>query len=154
TTKPVSWGYRDQSSSKTYIAIPGTLWAGGGNTHAQTLSAYEGSVLSQFVLKTGAWGSTYPLPGISSANPDASWATVLASLTHELGHVKFAYIIHPDDLNGHKTNGRNYKLDALTSCKLGDGTNLDFFGGWDYKDNAGVGNKKKLVPKDMWRPFG
>jgi hypothetical protein len=75
---PVSWGYRSPNTTDTgkmYIAIPGSLWAGGGNTYAIPLSTYEQNVLTYFALKAKNryWGSSwYPLP-TASANPDASW---------------------------------------------------------------------------------
>jgi hypothetical protein len=142
---PVSWGYRSSDNKdlgNMYIAIPGSLWA--SSTHAMPFSAYEQTVLTHFAQNSGnsSWGTTYSLPTISSANPDASWAAVLAALSHELGHVKFNYTIHP-----HGTHGKNYKLDALQSCSTGT-SSIDFFSGWSYGNNP-----KKLVPKDTWRFF-
>jgi hypothetical protein len=142
---PVSWGYRssdNQDRGKMYVAIPGTLWAGGDNTHAILLSAYEQTVLNYFVqhARNSSWGTT---PTISSANPDTSWAGVLAALSHELGHVKFNFTIHPG------TSGRNYKFDALQPCSTSTSSSIaDFFSGWSYGNNP-----KKLVPKDTWRQF-
>ena len=147
---PVSWGYRSSENidrGNMYIAIPGVLWAGGDNTHAILLSSYEQTVLNYFTQHAGnsSWGTTSrPLPTISSATPDASWAAVLAALSHELGHVKFNYTIHPN-----ATHGRNYNFAALQPCSTGAGTSIpDFFSGWSYGNNP-----KKLVPKDTWRLF-
>jgi hypothetical protein len=144
---PVSWGYRSSENidrGNMYIAIPGALWAGGGNTHAILLSSYEGTILNNFVQNTGnsSWGTTPPT--ISSANPDTPWAAVLAALSHELGHVKFNYTIHPN-----ATHGRNYDFGALQPCSTGANTSIpDFFSGWSYNNS-----KKQLVPKDTWRLF-
>jgi len=143
---PVSWGYRSSDPhdrGNMYIAIPGSLWSGGGNTRAMPLATYETTVLKYFAQHAGnsSWGTTYPLP-TSSANPDTPWAAVLAALSHELGHVKLHYTIHPN-----ATWGRNYKFDALQSCSTGTGS-IDFFSGWSYGNN-----QKKLVPKDTWRQF-
>jgi hypothetical protein len=145
---PISWGYRSSENTdrgKMYIAIPGSLWAGGDKTHAILLSAYEQTVLNYFVqhARNSSWGTT---PTISSANPDTSWAGVLAALSHELGHVKFNFTIHPMG-----TSGRNYKFDALQPCSTSTSTSTsiaDFFSGWSYGNNP-----KKLVPKDTWRQF-
>jgi hypothetical protein len=127
-----------------YIAIPGSLWSGGNSTHAMPLATYEQTVLSYFVQHAGnsSWGPTYPLPTISSTPPDNYWAAVLAALSHELGHVKLHYTIHPN-----ATWGRNYKFDALQSCSTGT-SSIDFFSGWFYGNN-----QKKLFPKDTWRQF-
>jgi hypothetical protein len=145
---PVSWGYRssdNQDRGKMYIAIPGTLWAGSAN--AMPLSVYEQTVLSNFARKAGnsSWGTTpHPFPTISSATPDASWAAVLAALSHELGHVKFNFTIHPMG-----TSGRNYKFAALQPCSTGTSSSIpDFFSGWSYGNNP-----KKLIPEDTWRQF-
>lgn len=158
---PVSWGYRSSQNidrGNTYVAIPGSLWIGGSNANAMVLSAYEQIVLNNFVQNSGnsCWvnssnsrsknicpGTTYPTPTISRANPDASWATVLAALAHELGHVKFNVTIHPN-----ATYGRNYKFGALQPCSIGTGNIPDFFSGWSYGNNP-----KKLIPKDLWRQF-
>jgi hypothetical protein len=150
---PISWGFRNPNQKDlgdTYLAIPGSLWAGSTNSHAVGLKSYEGSVLNYFVQNAGnsCWGNTcsgptYPVPTISGANPDASWATVLAALSHELGHVKLMVTIHPN-----ATSGRNYKFDALQPCSIGPSRIPDFFSGWAYGNNP-----KKLVPKDLWRQF-
>jgi hypothetical protein len=146
---PISWGYRSSENKdrgNMYIAIPGTLWAGGGNTHSIPLSSYEKTVLNYFAQHAGnsSWGTTpHPFPTISSATPDASWAAVLAALSHELGHVKFNFTIHPN-----ATHGRNYSFVALQPCSTGPSSIPDFFSGWYYGNNP-----KKLVPKDTWRQF-
>jgi len=115
-------------------------------TNAMVLSAYEGVVLSYFARNAGnsSWGTSgTPFPTISSANPDTSWAAVLAALAHELGHVKFAFTIHPNN-----THGKNYDFGALQPCSTGTSSIPDFFSGWSYGNNP-----KKLVPKDTWRLF-
>jgi len=146
---PVSWGYRSSENidrDNMYIAVPGALWAGGSNTHAILLSSYERTVLNYFARNAGnsSWGTTSrPFPTVSGATPDASWAAVLAALSHELGHVKFNYTIHPN-----ATHGRNYNFAALQPCSTGASSSIpDFFSGWSYN------NPKKLVPKDTWRLF-
>jgi hypothetical protein len=146
---PVSWGYRSPNQNDRgamYIAVPGILWAGGGDTNATVFSAYEGTVLSYFAQNAGnpSRGTSWaPLPTISGADPDLSWPTVLAALAHELGHVKFNVTIHPN-----ATYGNNYTFAALQPCNIGGGHTIpDFFSGWSYN------NPTKLVPKDRWRAF-
>jgi len=142
---PISWGYRSSENTdrgNMYIAIPGSLWARGDNSHAILLSSYEQTVLNYFVQHAGnsSWRTT---PTISRANPDTSWAGVLAALSHELGHVKFNFTIHPN-----ATHGRDYNFATLQPCSTGTSSIPDFFSGWSYGNNP-----KRLVPKDTWRLF-
>jgi hypothetical protein len=154
TPFPYSWGYRSSNNTdqgKMYIAIPGSLWVGGQG--AQKLSDYESRILSFFARQTGNpnWGS-YPT---ASTDLDYTWASVLAAVTHELGHVKFNFAIHPYNLASlQKTYGKNYDFTAyLQPCSIVPPGTLppnsipDFFSGWSYN------NVKKLVPKDTWRQF-
>jgi hypothetical protein len=148
-----SWGFRDQTTGKMYIAIPGTLWAGGTT---QTLTTYEQNVLNYFEQQTNNthWGTTTitAIPTSSNPNPNPSWAAVLASLAHELGHVKFAYTTHLDHWGNATHHGKDFNFDFLTSCTTEAG-GINFFDGWSYK------NKNDLFPQDrngnmhLWRDF-
>jgi hypothetical protein len=132
-----SWGYRsydnsDNDKGSTYVAIPGILWYLGLNTHAEAFSDYENAILQRFA----GWNN-----GPSITTPNDSWMTVLAALTHELGHVRFVEAVVPSGA------GKNYDFSRLKSCTTRNG-NINFFSGWAY------GNKdQRLRPPNRWRNF-
>jgi hypothetical protein len=70
--------------------------------------------------------------------------TVLAALSHEFGHVRWADITVPLRGPPAKPAGGPYSLAPLHSC---DGSPSDFFVGWSYR------NDHQLFPKDRWRQF-
>jgi hypothetical protein len=128
-----SWGYRSRAAAdggKTYVAISAGLWPAAGSA-AWPLHVYETQVLQSF---PGAGAAA-----VSSANPDASWMSVLAALAHEVGHVRFVQTVKPPP-------GNNYDFNSLINCSSG-----NFFAGWSYDHH----NPKHphFQPRGGWRGF-
>ena len=150
-----SWAYRSWNNKSDlgtmYIAIPASLWPN-ANANAIGLSAYYQAVLQYFAQSANlVWGRAYPLPTVSAVTlnttittptpNNTTWPSVLAAMTHEIGHLKFNYTIHDKGNYGGNDNG----LKNLKKCSL---NNTDFFAGWAY-----AGKSAKVIPKDYWRQF-
>jgi hypothetical protein len=88
TADAQSWGYRNRTDGKRYIAISTSLWSG-NPPKAITLDQYENRVLGPPLSWTSQIDPSPPtyLP----ATPND--ATVLAALAHEFGHVLWADIL-------------------------------------------------------------
>jgi hypothetical protein len=90
------------------------------------------------------------LPGasgasINSANPDASWMTVLAALAHEVGHIHWATMLRKSIYYPYNPNV-GYDFKPLIKCTAG-----DFFQYWAYDHNNSV--HLHLQPRLGWRGF-
>ena len=150
-----SWGFRSRHHGidigNTYIAISALLWYRGKDFSAEDFSVYENYILQHFAKITGnpAWSNPLNpltplnLPSIGSADPDLPWVTVLASLAHELGHVRFAVTTVPQGADS------DFNVDALEHC----GTDIapsNFFVGWSYEQKK---RNRQLAPHHRWRHF-
>jgi hypothetical protein len=89
TAGPQSWGFRNRTDGKRYIAISTTLWSGNPPT-AITLDQYENRVFGPPLSWTPQIDSSSP-PTYLPATPND--LTVLAALAHEFGHVLWADIL-------------------------------------------------------------
>lgn len=115
---PYSWGfrYRDQPSQR-YIGLSAAIWGGPSlSSKAPPLSTYETKLLAYVMKKAGMpWPSSSGTPqppkfatATSSGNSvDTSAMSVLAALSHELGHILWFDLI--------KGNNQNY--DPKGFCK-------------------------------------
>lgn len=115
---PYSWGfrYRDQPS-KRYIGLSAAIWGGSSlSSNAPPLSTYETKLLAYVMKDAGMpWPSISGTPqppkfatATSSGNPvDTSAMSVLAALSHELGHILWFDLI----------KGSNQNYDPKGFCK-------------------------------------
>jgi hypothetical protein len=96
-TPTASWGYRNASNKKRYLAIPATLWSSGtaARKTPQSYNDYETGIVR--ALLPNWTGLQYqPDPG----GPASSGiTTVLAVLAHESGHILWydIYVPNPRD---------------------------------------------------------
>jgi hypothetical protein len=128
-----AWGYRAFSDKKWYIGIPAGLWS---HTQPYTYHQYESDVLQEVYGWNQAWNPYIRPPAYNSANSEADNfdMTVLAALTHELGHVEWYKMMKPAN------PGDDY--DPNKFCAANDGSN---FFTWSW---AG-----KVHKAPQWRPF-
>jgi hypothetical protein len=92
-----SWGFRNATNKKRYIAIPADLWSAGTPARRLPLSyrAYETAVVNR--LLNGWPGAHYP-PGLGGP-ADSGLTTILGALAHEYGHILWygTYVPNPRD---------------------------------------------------------
>jgi hypothetical protein len=158
-----SWGFRspnDPNKGKRYIAISLSNWPIVGHPPRRSDSRYDGREpdrrpaprltdysTSQLntLLKELSHLNLKALPKFDSSGDDAanvSGMTVLAVLSHELGHVRWYDWVEPVPGTDHKYN---YDFSLLMNCVPGG----FFSGSWNP-----VGDPNEAFIAPIWLPFG
>jgi hypothetical protein len=129
-----AWGERGKGGY-TQVGIPAGLWVM-GNPAAQ-YPAYESDILNLLMSWTDPSDNlAFISPTNTPNNANTSWMTVLAALTHEVGHVRWY------EANVRSGYGAGYDFTRLNNC--------NFFVGWQVQtDTNGA-----LEPPKRWRTFG
>jgi hypothetical protein len=141
-----SWGMRIPGGY-TEIGIPAGIWQPNQQPAVQ-YTAYETAGLQYLVQqRLGAYSVPANLPYYGAASAGSalsqSWMTVLAALSHELGHVRWYAV------NYRSGYGQPNDFFKLNHCHVGAASpNPGFFAGW-------VSQKPKfLVHSTRWRYLG
>lgn len=142
-----SWGFRDPSSGNEYVGLSASLWA---DSSPPKFTDYETNQLGYLLqLLGGVQGGIPPFeippffdsqfdsqPGGDPANTPTM--TVLATLAHEIGHIRWFEI-------NVTTPGGPYDFGNLNPCK---NDNKSFWAAsWAY------GNNINLLEAPRWRNF-
>ena len=148
-----SWGFRDPKTGNEYVGLSASLWANGSPAPILTDAATSEITFLLQSLNQGTvqWGTppftTPPYfdsyldtqPGGDPANTSAM--TVLATLAHEVGHIRWYEINVPSPGGSY-----NFTNNPLNPCM--NDTKSFWAGSWNYGGNT------ILLEAPRWRNFG
>jgi hypothetical protein len=116
-----SWGYRAANApTETFVAITVGLWhqtCRGGTAYA--LHCYESDLFNQVLGWDSADGDA-PRYGRANKEADNFDMTILSALAHEVGHIRWAQVLNPDN------PGKSYDPNNNRFC-TGNGRIPNFF---------------------------